>query len=186
MLTKPGSSPSRRAGQNRSHFANDYDYFRKKYLISDLRFFIFSYLCKVHQKISHSGIVESVTDGCVKVRILQAPACGACQVASHCHAAELKEKIVEVFGCDTANYSTGQEVMVSTTGKVVNKALVLGFGIPFLLVLGVLVVVLFLTDNEGAAALAALGSLLPYYFLLWLRRDSIQHGISFQIEDINI
>ena len=90
---------------------------------------------------------------------------------------------MEVFCCDTAKYMTGQEVVVSTSGKVVNKALVLGFGIPFLLVLGVLVAVLFLTDHEGVAALAALGSLLPYYFLLWLRRDSIRRGISFQIEE---
>ena len=49
--------------------------------------------------------------------------------------------------------------------------------------LGVLVAVLYLTENEGVAALTALGSLLPYYFLLWLRRDSIQRGISFHIEE---
>ena len=49
-------------------------------------------------------------------------------------------------------------------------------------VLGVLVAVLFLTNNEGLAALAALGSLLPYYFLLWLRRDCIQQRISFYLE----
>lgn len=104
-------------------------------------------------------------------------------MAGHCHAAESKEKIVEVFCCDTAKFSTGQEVLVSTSGEVANKVLLLGFGIPFLLVLGVLVAVLFLTDHEGVAALAALGSLVPYYFLLWLRRDSIQRGISFQIEE---
>ena len=182
-MTNPAGLPLRRAGRNRALFANDYDYFRKKYLNSDLRFLFSSYLCKVHSKISHSGIVESVSDGCVKVRILQASACGACKVAGHCHAAESKEKIVEVFCCDTAKFSTGQEVLVSTSGEVANKAMLLGFGIPFLLVLGVLVAVLFLTDHEGVAALAALGSLVPYYFLLWLRRDSIQRGISFQIEE---
>ena len=137
----------------------------------------------MHTKISHLGIVESVSDRCVKVRILQAPACGACKVAGHCHAAESKEKTVDVFGCDTAKYATGQEVVVTTSGAVANKALLLGFGMPFLLLVGVLVIVLFLTHHEGIAALAALGSLVPYYFLLWLRRDSIQRGISFQIED---
>ena len=47
------------------------------------------------------------------------------------------------------------------------------------------VIVLHVTDNEGAAALSALGSLLLYYGLLWLRRDSIQRGISFRIEEKN-
>ena len=136
-------------------------------------------------RISHSGIVETVSEGCVSVRILQTSACAACKVSGYCHAAEAKEKIVDVFGCDTAKYSTGQEVIVTASGSVAKKALILGFGIPFLLVLGVLVAVLLLTNNEGVAALSALGSLLPYYFLLWLRRDNIQRSISFQIEEKN-
>jgi sigma-E factor negative regulatory protein RseC len=140
----------------------------------------------VQARISHSGIVETVSEGCVSVRILQTSACAACKVSGYCHAAEAKEKIVDVYGCDTAKYSTGQEVIVTASGSVAKKALILGFGIPFLLVLGVLVAVLLLTNNEGVAALSALGSLLPYYFLLWLRRDSIQRSISFQIEEKNI
>ena len=135
------------------------------------------------QRISHSGVIESIQDDCIKVRIVQTSACAACKVASHCNAAESKVKIVDVFGCDTAKYSSGQEVTVWASKDVANKALVLGFGLPFLLLLGVLVAVLYITDNEGAAAIAALCSLVPYYGLLWWRRDSIQRGISFQIEE---
>ena len=134
------------------------------------------------QKISHAGIIESIQGDCIKVRITQTSACAACKVAGHCNASESKVKIVDVLGCDTAKYAMGQEVTVWASRDVANKALLLGFGIPFLLLLGVLVTVLYLTNNEGVAALAAIGSLLPYYFLLWLRRNSIQRGISFQIE----
>ena len=49
-------------------------------------------------KISHSGIVESIEDGCVKVRIVQTSACAACKVAGYCNAADSKEKSVDVFG----------------------------------------------------------------------------------------
>lgn len=155
----------------------------KKKRIFDSLFVGFSYLCKVHTKISHSGIVESIEDGRVRVRILQASACAACKVAGHCNASESKEKIVDVLNiADTAHLNVGDEVMVCASRSVANKALMLGFGIPFLLLIGVLVAVLYMTDNEGVAALAALGSLLPYYFLLWLRRDSIQQQISFYLE----
>ena len=133
-------------------------------------------------RISHSGIVETVTEACVRVRILQTSACAACKVAGHCNASESKEKIVDVFCRDAAKYETGQEVTVWASKDVANKALLLGFGLPFLLLLGVLVAVLYLTDNEGLAALAALGSLIPYYFLLWLWRDSIRQKISFHLE----
>jgi sigma-E factor negative regulatory protein RseC len=118
----------------------------------------------------------------VKVRIVQASACAACKVAGHCNAAESKEKIVDVFCCDTAKYETGQEVIVWASKDVANKALLLGFGVPFLLLVGVLMLALRLTSDEGVAALVALGSLVPYYFILWLMRNRIQQRISFQLD----
>ncbi len=135
------------------------------------------------QKISHSGVVESVLEGCVKVRIVQTSACAACKVASHCNAAESKVKIVDVFCSDTAKYAAGQEVTVWASKDVANKALLLGFGVPFLLLVCVLMIALKLVSDEGIAALIALGSLVPYYFVLWLLRDRIQQQISFHIED---
>ena len=136
----------------------------------------------MYNKISHPGIVESVSDGCVKVRILQASACGACKVAGHCHAAESKEKIVEVCCCNTDAYSTGQEVTVSTSGVVANRALLLGFGIPFLVLVGVLVMVLLMTGNEGLSALCGLAALVPYYVILYLCRDRISRQLMFYLE----
>jgi len=133
-------------------------------------------------RISHSGIVDSVSDNLVKVRILQTSACASCKVAAHCNASESKEKIVDVFCTDGTAYQIGQEVVVSASKDVANRALLLGFGVPFLLLVGVLVVALQLTSDEGIAALLALGSLLPYYFVLWLLRDRIQRQISFQID----
>ena len=161
MSTIPASLLLRRVGRNRSFFL---------------------YLCKVYNKISHPGIVESVSDGCVKVRILQASACGACKVAGHCHAAESKEKIVEVCCCNTDAYSTGQEVTVSTSGVAANRALLLGFGIPFLVLVGVLVMVLLMTDNEGLSALCGLAALVPYYGILYLCRDRISRQLMFYLE----
>ena len=135
-------------------------------------------------KISHSGIVESIAGGCVRVRILQASACAACKVAGHCHVSEVKEKLVDVRCADSAAYQTGQEVVVYATRDVARLALLLGFVLPFVLLLGVLVVVLRLTGNEGVAALSALGSLVPYYLLLWLFSDRVGRYVSFHIEEI--
>jgi sigma-E factor negative regulatory protein RseC len=141
-----------------------------------------SYLCKVHTKISHSGIIESIAEGCVKVRILQTSACAACKIAGHCNASESKEKIVEVFTDHTGGYSLGQEVVVCASRDVANKALLLGFGVPFLLLVGVLVLVLRVTGNEGVAALSGLLALVPYYFVLYLFRSRIREQLSFYIE----
>lgn len=141
-----------------------------------------SYLCKVHTKISHSGIIESIAEGCVKVRILQTSACAACKIAGHCNASESKEKIVEVFTDHTGGYSLGQEVVVCASRDVANKALLLGFGVPFLVLVGVLVLVLRVTGDEGVAALSGLLALVPYYLVLYLFRSRIREQLSFYIE----
>ena len=134
-------------------------------------------------KIRHSGVVDSVGEGCVVVRILQTSACAACKVAGHCNASESKEKLVEVYCADSAAYRMGQEVVVSASREVANRALLLGFGVPFLLLVIVLIVVLRLSGNEAVAALSAVGALVPYYLLLWLLRDAIARRVSFQIEE---
>ena len=134
-------------------------------------------------KISHSGIVESISEGCVQVRILQTSACAACKVAGHCHASESKEKIVDVLNAgDTSRLKVGDSVIVSASRDVANRALLLGFGVPFLILVSVLIIMLQLVADEGLAALAALSALLPYYGLLYLMRDRIQQKMAFSIE----
>ena len=137
-------------------------------------------------KISHSGIVESISDECVKVRILQTSACAGCKVASHCHASESKEKIVDVLNMsDTSRLKVGDDVMVIASRDVANRSLLLGFGLPLLILVGALLFVLQLTGNEGFAALSGLLALIPYYFIIWLCRKKIQQQLAFSIETIN-
>ena len=134
-------------------------------------------------KISHSGVIESILEGCVKVRIVQTSACAACKIAGHCNASESKVKIVDVFCSNSSDYKVGQDVTVWASKDVANKALMLGFGVPFLLLVSVLMIALKIIGDEGISALVALGALVPYYFALWLMRIRIQNQISFQIED---
>lgn len=130
--------------------------------------------------ISHSGVVESVEDGCVHVRIVQTSACAACKVAGYCNAAEAKEKVVEVY-TDSSAYQIGQTVTVCASRAVAANALLLGFGLPFVVLVTVLVVVLLLTGNELWSALAGLLALLPYYGALWLFRNQLRDKLSFWI-----
>ncbi len=136
----------------------------------------------MRSNISHSGVVESVEDGCVHVRIVQTSACAACKVAGYCNASESKEKLVDVYTADTQRYSVGQAVTVMASRQVAAHALLLGFGLPFLVLVGVLVVVLQMTGNELWAALAGLLSLAPYYLLLYFFHNRLRDKLSFWIE----
>lgn len=136
----------------------------------------------MNNKISHSGIIKSITDGCIKVQIVQTSACAACKVSAHCNAAESKIKIVDVYG-NLKGYEVGQQVTVWASKDVANRALLLGFGVPFLFLVCVLMIALKVLGDEGIAALVALGSLVPYYVFLWLMKDKIQKQISFNLEN---
>lgn len=132
--------------------------------------------------ISHSGVVESVEDGCVHVRIVVTSACAACKVAGYCNAAESKEKVVDVYTAKSEAYAVGQAVTVSASRQVATHALLLAFGLPFVILGAVLVGVLLLTGNELWAALGGLLALVPYYGILWLFRQKVRDRLAFQIE----
>lgn len=137
----------------------------------------------MNDDISHSGIVESIEDGCVRVRILQTSACAACKIAGHCHASESKEKIVEVRTTKAAGRQVGDEVTVCASRRVVSRAMNIGFVLPFLLMVLTLVVVLQLTGSEAKAGLSAVAVLVPYYVMVWLLRERIGRRVSFYIRD---
>ncbi len=133
-------------------------------------------------KIKHSGVVENILGDSVQVRIVQTSACAACKVAGYCNASESKEKLVDIYHADTRNLRVGDVVTVTASTQVAAQALLLGFGLPFVVLVAVLIAVLLITGNEGAAALSGLAALVPYYAVLFLFRNRIRDKLSFSIE----
>jgi sigma-E factor negative regulatory protein RseC len=104
-------------------------------------------------------------------------------VAGHCHASESKEKIVDVLNVpDASRLKVGDNVTVCASHDVANRALLLGFGLPLLILVSVLLIALFFLSDEGLAAMMALLALVPYYILLYLLRDRIRQKMAFFIE----
>ena len=85
--------------------------------------------------IKHRGIVENIEGSHVRVRIVQTSACSACSVKGHCNASESKEKLIDVFDMKASSYRIGEEVMIYGTTSMGMQAVLLAFGIPFLVLL---------------------------------------------------
>ena len=138
----------------------------------------------VQSQVSHTGIVEGIADGCVSVRILQTSACAGCKVAGNCHAAEAKEKIVEVDTNGTEQpFKTGDQVTVLAGRDVVTYALRIAVIIPLLLLILTLVVVLQLTGNEALSGLVSIAVLILYYIYVWLMRRRIKQKVTFRLAE---
>ena len=136
--------------------------------------------------IRHKGIVEDITEHHVKVRIIQTSACAACSVKGHCNASESKEKIIDVYDILANSYLIGEEVQLCGTTSMGMQAVLLAFGVPFVVVMTVLFFAMEATNgNELFAALASLLGLIPYYLILYMFREKLKTKFSFIIEPVN-
>jgi len=133
-------------------------------------------------KIRHSGTVKAIQGRHVVVCITQSSACAACKLAGHCGASERKVKTVDVYTDQAAQLQIGQVVNVVAERQVAAKAVLYGFILPFVLMVGTLVAVLQVTGSEAKAAAVCLSTLPPYYALLWLLRNRISAAVAFSIE----
>jgi sigma-E factor negative regulatory protein RseC len=138
---------------------------------------------KNEETISHEGIVTKITDDELEIKILAQSACAACHAKSACGMGEQAEKILTVPRPKGRDFALNQKVNVRMAIGQGNKAAVLAYLIPIVLLLAVLFVCLGLGMNEGLAALVSIIALVPYYIVLYLRRDKLKKKFDYTIED---
>lgn len=135
---------------------------------------------QMSSRINHDGVIDKIEVDTIHVRILQTSACAACGLARHCNSSESKEKMVEVHA-DGAEYAVGEHVVVSVSAAIGYRAVMLGFGLPFLLLVAVVAGLYAFTANEPLSALSGLLSLAPYYLLLYLFRNRVGQSLAVSI-----
>ena len=133
--------------------------------------------------IDHLGIVESMEDRHVRVRIVQSSACSGCHAKSLCASAESKEKIIDIWEADTDGLDVGDEVHVCASLSMGRNAVVLAFIVPLvLMVVWMVVALLVLHLSELAAIGGVLAVLLIYYIGIGAMRNRLKRTFSFWIE----
>ena len=137
---------------------------------------------KNEETISHEGVVTKITDDELEIKILAQSACAACHAKSACGMGEQAEKILTVPRPKGKDFAIGQKVNVRMAIGQGNKAAVLAYLIPILLLLAVLFACLGLGVNEGLSALISIVALVPYYIVLYLRRDKLRKQFEYTIE----
>jgi sigma-E factor negative regulatory protein RseC len=133
--------------------------------------------------IEHKGIVEEVTGETVKVHLLNVDNCAACHAKAGCGVSAIDRKVIEITET-TGSYRRGDQVKVSLEPGVGARALILGYILPFFVLLISLIVSWVITGNEVLSAGIALGSLVPYYLVLTFFRDELKKTFSFRISRI--
>ena len=134
------------------------------------------------ETISHEGIVTKITDDELEIKILAQSACVACHAKSACGMGEQAEKILTVPRPANKDFALNQKVNVKMAIGQGNKAAVLAYLIPIILLLAVLFVCLGVGLGEGLSALVSIVALIPYYIVLYLKRNKLKKQFEYIVE----
>ena len=88
---------------------------------------------------------------------------------------------MEIPVADPSLYRVGQVVTIVGSIGLGLRATLWAYVLPLVLLMCVMIGVAHYTGSEGLAALVSLGSLIPYYILLYLLRGRLQQRFTFQI-----
>ncbi len=134
------------------------------------------------ETVSHEGIVTQINGDEIQVKIIQESACAACHAKSACTVVDQAEKYLTVPRPEGREIHLFQKVNVVMKVGQGNKAAVLAYLIPIVVLLAVLFLCLGLGLSEGLSALLGIAALIPYYTILYLRRDKLKKRFDCHIE----
>jgi sigma-E factor negative regulatory protein RseC len=132
--------------------------------------------------IEHKGIVSEISDKSILVELTVMSACSACHAKAMC-SFDSEQKIIEILR-PSEHYEKGETVNVIMRESLGRKALILGYLLPFVVLVSTLFTFSGFGIKEGIAGLLAIGMLIPYYFCLYLFKNRIRREFNFNIEKI--
>lgn len=135
------------------------------------------------KEVTHTGFVKEIGKRGIKVGIVVQSGCASCQIKSACNMAEQSDKELEI-DCNPEEYRIGQQVVVRLKASQGMNALFLGYVLPFLVLLAVMIIVSNLTADEGLIGIAALASMVPYYIALYLYRNKIKKKFTYVVQPL--
>ncbi|MBO6025961.1 MAG: SoxR reducing system RseC family protein [Bacteroidales bacterium] len=134
------------------------------------------------ETVSHEGIITKISGDLLEIKIVAQSACAACHAKSACTMSDQAEKVLIVPKPEGSNFHLLQKVNVVMAVGQGNKAAVLAYLIPIILLLAALFTCLGLSLGEGLSALISIAALIPYYIVLYLCRDHLKKRFEYRIE----
>ncbi|MBQ2187815.1 MAG: SoxR reducing system RseC family protein [Bacteroidales bacterium] len=134
----------------------------------------------MEEHVSHPGVVVGIGEQDLEIEILSASSCGSCNIKSACGMSEMKEKRITVPRPQDKEFIVGQPVSINMSARQGNKAALLAYFIPTLIII-VLTVVLSNLIKEWLAALVGIGALAVYYVILYFFKEKLKSEFKYEI-----
>ncbi len=138
------------------------------------------------KSVDHKGTIIEITEGNIKVEIINKSMCAACHAKGFCTTGDTKDKVIDVAYFNNGEYSVGDRVVVTMKRSMGFKAVWISYVIPLLILLIFLLTLHSLGFGELLAGLSSVLALGVYYLVVYLLRDRISTDFVFTIAKNNI
>ena len=135
---------------------------------------------KYNSSIEHWGVVKDVTPKSIKVSLLNVSGCATCHTKATCSVSDIDNKVIDVIN-PGIKFDKGQKVKIAFEKSLGPLALFIGYLLPFILLMLVLIITLTITKDEVFAGISSICSVGVYYMLLILFRKRLKDTFTFRI-----
>lgn len=134
------------------------------------------------ETVSHEGVITKIGDDYLEIKVIAQSACAACHAKGACTMSDQAEKTLTLPRPENREFHLFQKVNVVMSVGQGNRAAALAYLLPIVLLLAVLFICLGFGMEEGLAAVVSVAALIPYYLVLYLRRDRLGKRFEYIIE----
>jgi positive regulator of sigma E activity len=130
--------------------------------------------------IEQKGFIESIHDNRITVRIDRGSTCGHCSAQGICNLVQSAKQTIEI-STSSQQFSVGEYVQVTMSRSMGNKAILMGYFIPFILLISTLLVLSASGLPDLVTGLVSILILVPYFTLLFIFRERLRKTFIFSI-----
>lgn len=142
-------------------------------------------MSNTQHRVKHLGTITKITADLITVNIVNASACSNCHSKNYCSLSDKKNKLITIkVSHDNNSCKIGDTVSVVMALSIGFKAIIIGYIVPFFVLLIALLTSFIITKNEVVSGLISIFLLVPYYFVVYLLRNRITKNFEFSIESL--
>ena len=126
------------------------------------------------------GVIRSQQENIFCVEIISNSACSECHASATCTMMDRKTKMIELNA--ESGYEIGETVLIEIANEQGLRAVLIGYFLPFIFMILMMVVVFYIFQNELLAGMASILILIPYYAVLFFLKNKLKKQFQFRLK----
>lgn len=136
---------------------------------------------KEDRNICREGVIRAIDGDSLQVEVIVSSACSGCHAKSICIPSDRRQEIITVKNTLHENYQIGETVELLLETSAGNKAVVLAYVLPLIVLLLLLFGCYTLTHKELLSVGVSVLGVCIYYLILKSAGKTVERGIEFGI-----